>query len=276
MTTLSLPQISHAPKPTKKPNGILLYQGPSNFNGKPIVVIATGIARGSRNVKTGKMIQVWIIADSGKTTIQSHKDGDDESCCGDCKHRHFGSCYVNLGQGVAHIYDAHLRGRYPAMTEDSIEKFRGKFVRFGAYGDPAAVPMHVWEPLLAVCKGHTAYTHQWHRGNKEYQSFCMASCDTESEVASARRMGWRPFHVRLQGTPLAKRTYECPATPEGGSRMTCIDCMACQGGELKHERMPTPSVVVHGTAPKLLRFERGLKLIAQKKKYRGVNLGDAA
>ena len=43
------------------PNGYILYQGPSNIDGKPIVVIATGFANKSANGKTGDMIQTWII-----------------------------------------------------------------------------------------------------------------------------------------------------------------------------------------------------------------------
>ena len=36
-----------------KPNGIILWEGPSLIDGAPIVVIATGIKRASRNAKTG-------------------------------------------------------------------------------------------------------------------------------------------------------------------------------------------------------------------------------
>ena len=61
-----------------KPNGYILYEGPSGIDGAPIVVIATGFANSSANAKTGDMIQTWII----RSDIAPHhavKSGDDAS-----------------------------------------------------------------------------------------------------------------------------------------------------------------------------------------------------
>jgi hypothetical protein len=38
--------------------GVVLYEGPSELDGKPIVVVATF---NSVNDKTGNMVQTWII-----------------------------------------------------------------------------------------------------------------------------------------------------------------------------------------------------------------------
>jgi hypothetical protein len=56
-------------------------------------------------------------------------------------------CYVNLGQGVLIVYKSFLRGVYAMADNIAARKSigRGRFVRVGTYGDPAAVPAAVWE-----------------------------------------------------------------------------------------------------------------------------------
>ena len=50
-----------------KVNGFVFYRGPSMLNGKPIVAIATGIAKQSTNTKTGGgIIQTFILSEDGK------------------------------------------------------------------------------------------------------------------------------------------------------------------------------------------------------------------
>src|SRR5262245_11876488 len=41
----------------KKPNGFVLYDGPSALDGERIVVVVTGFTRRSKNGKTGRMLQ---------------------------------------------------------------------------------------------------------------------------------------------------------------------------------------------------------------------------
>ena len=80
-------------KQTKKPTGYILYSGPSQLNGKPIVVIAI---THSTNSKTGNMVQTYLMADNGLSPVVSARILDDAAVCGDCKHRRGlgGSCYV--------------------------------------------------------------------------------------------------------------------------------------------------------------------------------------
>ena len=59
MVRFNLPRASAQ----SKPNGLVLYHGPSRINRREIVVIATGLRRKSRNRKTGKMVQIWILND---------------------------------------------------------------------------------------------------------------------------------------------------------------------------------------------------------------------
>ena len=61
---------------------MIVYQGPSAIDGRPIVVILTGLKarRGSKNAKTGTLVQSWIL----RADVEPHtavKTGDDASVC---------------------------------------------------------------------------------------------------------------------------------------------------------------------------------------------------
>jgi hypothetical protein len=128
----------------------IIYKGPSLLDGKPIVVIAT---YSKRNIKTGVVVQTYILVD-GMNPLDASKTGADFSICGDCamrgevttdpnrKQAKNRRCYVNLGQGVLIVYKSFLRGVYAIADNISARKSigRGRFVRIGTYGDPAAVP----------------------------------------------------------------------------------------------------------------------------------------
>ena len=69
-----------------KPNGAILYRGPSLLDGADIVVIAIGTNSGSENRKTGRMLQTYILrADALPAAVV--RTGNDSSICGDCTHR---------------------------------------------------------------------------------------------------------------------------------------------------------------------------------------------
>lgn len=216
-----------------KSSGAILYRGPSQLDGAPIVCIAVGLANKSTNRKTGAMLQTYIIrADVGP--IDAVKSGADSSICGDCRHRgptadgKGRTCYVNLGQGPLAVYRAHGRGLYP-IAADIAAIGAGRLVRVGTYGDPAAVPVAVWHALLSASTGHTGYTHQW-RTTPQLKPVCMASVDTEAEAALAHAFGWRTFRVNLAGAAaLMPRESVCPASAEAGKKLTCNACLACNG-----------------------------------------------
>ena len=242
----------------KKPSGFIIYRGASLLDGKPIVVVA--ITKESKNSKTGNMVQTYIMADNGLSPVESAQALEDVSVCGDCKHRRGmgGSCYVNLGQGARSVMDGVMRGIYPdVFYEDAdctwglMDAVKGRKVRLGTYGDPAAVPAWVWELLLREASGHTGYTHQWRKGKADHvKQWCMASADTMDEFAAAKFAGWRTFRVRdvnADGAEGLKYVNEmaCPASEEQGKRLTCEDCMACSGGI--DSKKASVTIVVHGS-----------------------------
>lgn len=219
--------------PEKAKGGMVLYRGPSRIDGSPIVAIATFK---TDNVKTGDMVQVWILADSGEKPTDAIKSDGDASVCGSCVHRGIGggkgrSCYVNAGQGPNALYRSYLNHQYVDSTESSIQKrFRGRDVRIGAYGDPAAVPVDVWRRILRYSNGHTGYTHLWRSAeNQEYRDILMASCDSVADRETAKSLGWRTFRIRLHDGDVIPGEVICPASPEGQYRRTCDECQACNG-----------------------------------------------
>ncbi len=251
---------------TKKPSGYIVYRGPSLLNGAPIVVVAIV---SSSNVKTGNMVQTYILADNSKSPVQSARDLDDAAICGDCPHRRGmgGSCYVNLGQGARAVLDGVNRGIYPVAGADLAQLIANRMVRLGTYGDPAAVPASVWRFLLSNAAGSTGYTHQWrNERGLAVRDFCMASADTEADRDLARSMGFRTFRVRTSDAPIMPGEFICPASAEAGKTKTCASCGACAGGTAS--RKADPVIIVHGTLHK--RFELSLvnQLIANRVLHR--------
>jgi hypothetical protein len=131
---------------------VLLYDGPSQLTGARILVIATA-QNGNR--KIGHMLQVWIVPSI--SPIAAVKLGADASVCGDCKLRgdgtgHGRACYVEHWRAVENIWQARAKARVLTPREFSV-RHPGLQLRIGAYGDPVAVPLDVWRPLLPQPQG---------------------------------------------------------------------------------------------------------------------------
>ena len=235
-------------------NGCVLYDGPSRIDGKRIVVILTGLTDDSENVKTGAMLQTWILRADRKPTT-ARKEGFDVSVCGDCPHR-AGSCYVNLGQGPRAVYDCWIAGKGYADYDPEVHdaNIAGRMLRLGSYGDPAAVPIKSFEPVLAVAGNQTGYTHQWAKPiGLTYREVCMASVDTSEQADEAVREGWRYFYASPSDHAKRKGEVNCPASIEAGQRTQCHDCTLCNG----QRKAPSVFIVVHGNqAQKSIYYNR--------------------
>lgn len=238
------------PKPTapkaKRPAGFIIYRGASMLDGAPIVVVAL---TNSTNVKTGDMVQTYILVDNDRSPVDNARSLADVSICGDCKHRRGtgGACYVNLGQGARAVAAAIVAGNYPADILAAQNAAAGRMVRLGTYGDPAAVPANIWRTLLAKAGGNTGYTHQWQSGKAgaDIMALCMASADNAQERAAAKAAGFRTFRVRAANEPILSGEFACPASEEAGRRKLCAECGACDGG--MNTRRADPVIIVHGS-----------------------------
>lgn len=220
------------PRNRTVPTSIVFYRGPSMIDGAPIVAIATGgKGKGSQNDKTGVMIQTFIMR-ADMDPIAASKAGADASVCGGCALRHAlgGECYVNIGQAPLGAWGAWSRGRVPVFSLAEYARHKGRQVRMGSYGDPAAVPPEAWAGIEEYSpKGHTGYTHQWRTAPDVWKGLVMASCDNAAEQAEAAAMGWRTFTTWADGE--AKPAgIECPADSRG---IQCETCLLCSGTRRK-------------------------------------------
>lgn len=248
-----------------KRNGAIIYRGPSQLDGAPIVVIVTGINRPSKNEKTGPMLQTWILREDVAPNEALHS-GADASICGNCPHRgrlefkttngtteqrNVGrSCYVTVHQAPLSVFKAYKNGNYADLTgeETSIRHIgEGAAVRVGSYGDPAAVPVNVWFDLTKFADTWTGYTHQWER-YPELNHLVMASCDSTQERTEAHSLGWRTFRVRRKEDLLASTEIACPASEEGGNKSQCIKCGLCKGKNSNSRK--SIAIVIHGAGRK--------------------------
>lgn len=242
----------------------VVYRGPSRINGEPIVAIATGMVEPSENDKTGPMIQIFIFADNGVVPSMNVKLGSDDSVCGtdECVFRAMVACYVNLAKSGNSPFRAMQRGNagyYPGP-----EIFTNREVRFGAYGDPAALPLELVTEIALASGKWTGYTHQWrHEWAKPYSKFFMASCELAMDVRKAYSLGWLYYRVEFNGVdPTADPILDaqlpkevvCPGREGGpvdsnGEAIQCFNCLLCHGdSEGMHLKRNRCNIVnpVHG------------------------------
>lgn len=242
------------------PIGYVFYEGPSMLTGAPIVAIAT---LHSDNSKTGNMIQTWILVQD-RDPLAANRSGADIAICGKCpsmgkarpgaakglaKGR---SCYVDLVHGPLGIYTAWKAGRYPRVQGHAAIAAvgRGRKVRLGAYGDPAAVPAYCNRSLISECEGHTAYSHQsgWDGPTGFDPAIMMVSADSLSGAQDAWERGARTFRVIADAGELVRtREVLCPASEEAGKRTQCIRCLLCAGAETQAKSV---AIVAHGAGRK--------------------------
>jgi len=237
-----------------KSNGLVFYRGPSQLDGKPIVAIITGVKRHSDNIKTGDLLQTWILPQSPFPT-QARKDGTISSVCGNCKYQKFKMCYVNTKCGVGGVFKCWKSKGYPVLNKKNIKLLHRHNLRIGSFGDPTSIPMKSWQPVLSACKSSVGYTHQWSTCDQRFKNICMASVDNRKEYFQAKQKGWRTFRVRLPGEVVLKSEMICPAS---NHKTTCEKCLSCCG--LKQAKRKSVVIVVHGEKWKIRNFRRFRKV----------------
>ena len=223
--------------------GFVLWDGPSALTGDPIVVIAT---LRSDNVKTGNMLQTWIL----RSDIEPHiamAAGLDAPICGNCPQRAGNGCYVTVFQAPLSIYRAYRRGVYPRLTtaESLVSLGTNRAIRLGSYGDPAAAPFEVFASLVKRASKHTGYTHQIKHPNfdKRFTTICMVSVETQAQARRYHDRGYRTFRATHDPDHLLPSERRCLSDSVG---KTCIECAQCDGGQTKKLSYV---VKIHGARP---------------------------
>ena len=242
---ISLPIADTVRNTPKRPTGAILWQGNSRFTGAPVVAIAVWGDRGSRNDKTGDMVQVYVLcADMDPPTAVEH--GLDDSVCGTCPLKGGAGCYVNTGQGPHAVWHKWRRGGYPIYSHATHGRHTvDRPIRFGAYGDCAAAPLSVWSTLRRVTDGHTGYTHAWRELDVKRWGWLMASVETAQGASEAQKRGWRTFGIIRSVADLPDDTTLCPASAEAGKRLKCAACGLCDGTD--RASVINVAIVAHGS-----------------------------
>lgn len=201
---------------------------------------------GSSNSKTGNAVQVWILPKlwvfEGEKAMS-----DDEASCIDCPHSKLKnrSCYVRKGYAeyglkskVKSLNSAFLAGKLEILPiadlpAEHCSKVSGKFIRFGAYGEPVLLGEKAVKMLSSVASNFTGYTHQWHLENYSWaKDYFMASVETEALMKKANSLGFRTFRVRSKQDEITRQEVICPASKEAGRKVTCNVCALCKGAAI--------------------------------------------
>lgn len=208
--------------------GYVLFDGKSELNGQDIIAVAT---LNSKNEKTGPMQQLWIL-DKNTAPHTAAKEGKNDSVCGDCPIKD--QCYVTLHQAPLAVWNAYHRGIYDTSFIDGtgidVNMFSQWILRFGAYGDPAALPRYLIATLSRLVKDFTGYTHQWNKPQFAYLSrYFMASVESVELAKQAAEKGFRTFRVKSKEMPVNKQEIVCLADSRN---IQCRECKLCNGSKM--------------------------------------------
>ncbi len=193
------------------------------------------------------MAQVWIL-NKDINPVDALKSGASKEVCFNCTHLVNKTCYVNVGQAPQSVYKAYKMGKYAPLDLDILKALiKWKAVRFGAYGEPVLIPLHLVKFIAKHARGFTGYTHQWQNlAYLDYKDYFMASADNISEVVKAHQMGYRTFRVKSDNQVNLANEIDCPNTTTG---VQCRDCTLCDGLG-KHGKGKSITAIVHGTKGK--------------------------
>lgn len=235
-------------KKIKLSNSVLIHRQISRFDKK--TEIGVFLQQESENSATGNMVQALIIRldihPSGAV-----KNGMDKAICNTCKHMlqpdGSRSCYCNVLFIAGGIWNAYKRGNIDRVDLNTASELcRGRAVRLGSYGDPAAIDPSVWKRLLSHSTRHTGYTHNWKHERNSLKRTVMASVDSPAEYWAALDKGWRTYRVRRPDEPLLPYEISCPKSAEAGKRTTCLKCTLCDGKKGIDDNRKNLAIIAHG------------------------------
>jgi len=225
-------------------NSAVIWEGKSPYDGAEIMILAVCIKDPSNNRKTGWMIQIYILVKS-VSPVEAVKLELDASVCGNCSMRwnKGGGCYV-LPIWMTPMWKKGLEA--PRITPTELAKLANKYntpIRQGAWGDPAMVPMDVWEELENAVsnKKGSSYTHQWEWVSPEYAKFSMASVENLKQKADAQAKGYRTFRIVDDESEIVEDERLCLNSSRG---IQCRECGECGGNRSKASHRQKNIVIV--------------------------------
>jgi hypothetical protein len=134
---------------------------------------------------------------------------------------------VTLFQAPLAVFNAYHRGAYSNDIDSFYAAISNRKVRFGAYGDPAAVNAKLWIDIAGKCLGNTGYTHQAAHAafDPKILDVVMLSIDTPEQAIATNN---RYFRVKTPDMPALPGEVECLSDSKD---MLCSDCLVCDGGK---------------------------------------------
>lgn len=123
------------------------------------------------------------------------------------------------------------RGSYPDLvmgTPEFDKLFKGRYVRFGAYGNPSHLPLPLIAYIASLARRWTGYFHDWQfmkpARARAYGKYFMASCEPHN-WQQAQLLGLRTFTVTETPEQVQGSGIECLADSKG---IQCASCGLCE------------------------------------------------
>jgi hypothetical protein len=238
----------------------------SAFTGDPIKIVVQCIERKSQNIKTGDMLQVAILPDTGRHILDIVGSGYDEAVCGSCPLRPINRaklklvgkepCYVNVAKSINKVHTV-TQGKLEDRDFTAIDKqvAKGRPIRLGNYGEPSLIGKRTTDRLLRHApnkdRAHTGYTHAHKERFAQWsKAYLMASVDVSSDSLQIARSlwsrDWRTFRlIRSVDDIDPQNEILCPASKEGGNKSTCAKCLLCNGKRNSTDGRKSIAIVQH-------------------------------
>lgn len=196
----------------------------------------------SRNPKTGPMAQCWVLP----RQLPPVEPKGMELSCGDCplSPHNNGGCYVVLARAPLAVWK-----RYHALDVEPPPPRFPLGLRITAFGDPAFLPLELWEDLISRAEFYTGYTHQWKSLDASaWGRFLMASVESVEDARKARSQGWRTFRIMASNQArLDEGEVLCRNVVKS---VTCSACRLCDGTHV------SVAIGVHGARASRVQLDR--------------------
>ena len=198
------------------------YEGPSTVDGQTIMVGIGCEDRGSKNTKTGPMVQVGTML-RDVHPVEAVRNGADVAICGGCPLR-----------PTLHA-EMKAEGTEVAEFPCYVKKYR-KVAQWKALQAANEDFDRSLEPLLKVVENHTLYEHDWRNPENQWlKLYAMASVHSVEEREEANALGWRTFRT---GDSVEDGEVFCPNHTH---QIQCIDCKLCSGNSCDAKDIVNPA-----------------------------------
>ena len=182
----------------------------------------------------------WALANAPRKVSMREFFSADEPNCLNCPYS-FNSgnskCYTHKYMQFSGMM-SQLRSIPPealtplnALKRDALlTMVKGRYMRFGAYGEPVYTPLGLVRDIVNNASSWTGYTHQWSNPNfNGYHLYFMASVHNVKEAFEASTFGYRSFISAIKDELADVNAVQCPASKEANYKSSCDICQLCSG-----------------------------------------------